>query len=256
MKYLKRLASAYLFLFLIACSNSPSNDDVLSPEELAPIIEDIHLTDAMLQNERVDKGSEKAMQYYQYIYEKHGITREQFDASMAYYSKYPSELREAYTDILKNLEMRDSLLKAKQQNQVDTLQLWEGSSSYKVEKYTTETLPVCVPVKYQKSYTISAELKIYDDSQVKEITPYFAFEAPDTLYVLNTPKIVADTAFQKIEVTALVTDSTVTDLGGDFFPAPQNNIELFKHYEIRNIQITTTQLHSERKQEKLMETDR
>lgn len=241
----------FAICLLTACNNDKGADSIITPEEMIPILEDIHVVDAMLSHKNIRKGDQEALDYYQYIYDKHHIDKKSFDASMAYYAKYPKELRKVYPQILKRLEIRDSLFKLAEESKIDTLQLWKGNKEYKVEKYTMQTLPVSIPVKFQKTYSISAEYKIYPDSRVKEITPYFTFVAPDTTYVLSTKQIKVDTTFQKFEITEMVTDSMVTLLKGDFFPSEKDSLEQFKHYEIRNIQIMTTDIDFEKKLDSL-----
>ncbi len=164
---------------------------------------------------------------------------------MTYYAENPKELRETYEDILQRLTARDSIVKVRAKARIDTVELWKGKDSYKWEKYTTETLPVCIPVEYQKTYTISAEIKVYKDAQVKEITPHFIFDALDTTYVWKTKTFKADTVFQKLKISKMVSDTAIFDLSGNFFPAEKENAEQFKHYEIKNIRITTTKTRSE-----------
>lgn len=242
MKILKIILWAPLFC-VVACTQRPS--DVISPEEITPIIEDIHLTDALLTNSRRQKSVQEIEEHYAYIYKKHHITREIFEKSMTYYAHNPKALRKTYTKILKNLATQDSIIKVRAKARIDTVDLWEGATDYNWEKYTTETLPVCLPVKYLKTYKISADIKIYNDAQIKEITPYFTFDALDTTYILKTNTLKADTVFQHFEISNMVSDSTIFDLAGDFFPTEKKKLELFKHYEIKNIRITTTRIRTE-----------
>ncbi len=233
----------FALIFLSAC-NSGTPEDVLPPEKMVSVLVDLHVVDAMLTNQSIRKGTDEAEQYYEHIYHKHGITRQLFQNTTAYYAKHPGKLKEMYVSVIGELETRDSLLKIREKTRVDTLQLWKEADSFTVEKYTRETLPVCIPVTFQQTYKISAEIKIYKDSQQKEVRPYFAFATPDTLYVFPTKTIKADTSFHRFEISELVADSTITDLTGDFFPTKLSNSEIFKHYEIRNIEISTTKLHS------------
>lgn len=238
MKILKIL---FILLITTACNTSVPND-VIPPDKMIPIAEEMHLADAILTQKRILKGNEEAMTYYQHIYDKYNITPEDFETSITYYAKNPKPLRKAYAKVIALLSQRDSLLKAAEQSRIDTIQLWTGNPQYTVEKYTKETLPVSIPVEYQKTYTISAEIKIYNDSQIKEVTPHFEFVATDTTYVWLTKKITADTAFQEFNFSKIVSDSTITLLKGDFFPVEKDSIEQFKHYEIKNIKITTTSI--------------
>ncbi len=242
----------FALIFLNSC-NSGTSKDVIPPQEIAPILADLHLVDAMLTNQNIRKGTDDAEQYYEYIYHKYGITRELFQHTISYYAEHPKKLKKAYISVIGDLERRDSLLKVLEKTRVDTVQLWYDSTYLKVEKYTMETLPVCIGIEFQKTYKISAEIKIYNDSRQKEVRPYFAFASPDTLYVLPTKTIKADTIFHKFEISELVADSTVTELTGDFFPTDLPKTEEFKHYEIRNIEISTTKSHME--MEKIKEID-
>ncbi len=243
MKIKKIIPLAFFFIVMVACTNRP--EGVIPPEKIIPIIEDVHLTDAVLTNSRQRRKMSEKEGYYAYIYKKHNITREDFDKSMEYYAHNPKELRETYVDILKRLGKRDSIVKVRAKARIDTVDLWEGKNSYQWEKFTTETLPVCMPVEYLKTYKISAEIKVFKDAQVKEVTPYFIFDGLDSVYVLKTKTFKADTIFQPFEITSIVSDSTIFDLAGDFFPNKKEGVEEFKHYEIRNIRITTTRVRTE-----------
>lgn len=238
--------------FVISACNTGNPKEIISPQNMVLILEDVHIVDAMLMNQSVKKGDEKAQQYYQYIFEKHHISKEKFDKSMKYYADNPKKLRMIYKNIISQIAKRDSLLKIAEKTKTDTLQLWKGATSHSVEAYTKETFLVSVPVEYQQTYTISAEIKIYEDSQIKETEPYFTFAAADTNYVLPTQKIIADTAFQKFETSAMVSDSTVFKLKGSFFPIQKDSVEKFKHYEIRKIQITTIKLNDTEKVDTLL----
>ncbi len=243
MKIKKIIPLAFFFVIMAACTNRP--EGVIPPEKIIPIIEDVHLTDAVLTNSRQFRKMSKKEGCYAYIYKKHNITREDFEKSMEYYAHNPKELRETYVDILKRLGDRDSIVKVRAKARIDTVDLWEGKTSYKWEEFTTETLLVCMPVEYLKTYKISAEIKVFKDAQVKEVTPYFIFDGLDSVYVLKTKTFKADTIFQPFEITNIVSDSTVFDLAGDFFPNKKEGVEEFKHYEIRNIRITTTRVRTE-----------
>ncbi|PVX50900.1 uncharacterized protein DUF4296 [Balneicella halophila] len=252
---MKILKGIVVLLLALSC-NLGVPDGVASPDKMIAILEDVHLVDAILVDKHIREGDEEALPYYEYIYEKHQITKEEFEHSINYYAKDPRELRKAYPKIVEKLAERDSLLKVAERTHIDTIQLWQGKKSYKVEKYTMNTLPVSIPVEYLKTYIISAEIKIYDDSQQREISPYFSFVAPDTTYVFPTNKITADSEFHQFKISKMVSDSTITQLKGDFFPAEKDSIEQFKHYEIQNISISTTSINTIDAPKELLPTDK
>lgn len=179
--------------------------------------------------------------YYEYIYKKHNFEKETFEHSLGFYAKHPEILNKAYDKIILAISKRDSISKKRRNIQVDTIQLWREQSNYTVEKYTKNTLSFKIPANYPNTYYISADIKVYDDSQIKNFTPVFGFIASDTIYAFNATKIKADTIFQPIQWKQMATDTTITHLVGDF--APQgDSTEIFKHYEIKNIKIYTTQI--------------
>lgn len=240
----------YALLFIIAtnsfysCKEKPSAD-MIPASKMASILEEIHLADAMLSHERININDSLVYQYYQYIYEKNNFTKEQFENSLKYYARNPKQLRKIYQKVNENLAIRDSLMKKEEALKVDTIQLWTGESNYKWEEYSKKTLEVTIDVDFQKTYYISAEIKIYKDSHLKEITPEFAFVSPDSTYVFPKRSLTISDEFQPIAWEQMVTDSTVTKLEGNFIQLPKIEEEQFMHIEIKNIQIYTTQLRNQ-----------
>lgn len=243
---MKSIQFKSLFILLclsvfVECTRIP--EEVIPPEKMIGILADIHLTEAIVNQEQLKfkLQMDSLSGYYEYVYKKHNFTKETFRQSLTFYSKHPELLHEIYPQVIANLQKRDSIAKERLDVHIDTIQLWEGNSYYKIEKYTSNTLSFKIPAKYPNTYHISAEIKVYEDSQTKNFSPVFGFATPDTIYLFKTKKIITDTIFQKVVWQQMATDTTTTHLIGDF--APQNDsIERFKHYEIKNINIYTTEI--------------
>lgn len=242
----------FVTYYFYSCEKKNSKE-MISSSKMATILEEIHLADAMLSHERVNINDSTVFQYYQYIYEKNNFTKEQFENSLKYYARNPKQLREIYNEVNKNLATRDSLMKKEESLKIDTIQLWTGEHSYKWEEYSKQTLAVAIDVDFQKTYHITAEIKIYKDSQLKEITPEFAFISPDSTYLFPKRSLTSSDEFQKISLEQMVTDSTITKLEGNFIQLPTMNEERFMHIEIKNIQIYTTQLRNQEQKRALEE---
>ncbi|MFY8190059.1 MAG: DUF4296 domain-containing protein, partial [Bacteroidia bacterium] len=86
----------YLFLFLLvlifSCGNKSLETiaepaELMSREAVAKVLADMHLVEAALQAKAYSPDSIKAMSagYNQFIFEKHAIKQEQFQASFDYY---------------------------------------------------------------------------------------------------------------------------------------------------------------------------
>lgn len=79
-------------LFLVACEVKIP-DNIIQPDKLEVLLYDYHLAQAM----GVDAGGDyKRKLYADYVFEKHGITKELFDSSMIWYSRNPKYLYDIY----------------------------------------------------------------------------------------------------------------------------------------------------------------
>lgn len=88
------LLAIALLLLLSGCRlNRP--DDVLAPRKMEQFLYDYHLAQAIGQElPREDRYTTKA--YIDWAYSKNGITPEQFNRSLVWYTRYPKELAKIY----------------------------------------------------------------------------------------------------------------------------------------------------------------
>ena len=106
-----------LILVTVSCGHKKFKvpDEYLSPEELIPLLIDIHLVDGVLQNERTTRQvkEDSAFNYYAAILKKHSITRTQFDSTIHYYSQYPDEFAKIYDEVMEELSIMEGELRKK-----------------------------------------------------------------------------------------------------------------------------------------------
>lgn len=104
-------------LILWGCSpvEPPKPENLIPQDKFVEILEDIHIGDAILSNLQRHNRKEKiiARHYYNSIYEKHDITREQFDQSMAYYAAQPEQLDGIHSQVVKNITEKKERLSEK-----------------------------------------------------------------------------------------------------------------------------------------------
>lgn len=88
------LALVLLCVILSGCRlNRP--DDVLSPKKMEQFLYDYHLAQAVAQElPREEKYTTDA--YIDWAYKKNGITKEEFDRSLIWYTRYPKEFAKIY----------------------------------------------------------------------------------------------------------------------------------------------------------------
>lgn len=92
-----------LFLLIAGCKPGVPKD-VIQPEEMAEVLQDIHLVDAYVGTlANVDSTKVKAASYYKGVYKKYGIDSALYTKSLNYYQEDPRELDKLYTVILADL---------------------------------------------------------------------------------------------------------------------------------------------------------
>ena len=87
--------SMSLLIIFSACTRRPKG--VLSDKEMAPVVADLELAEAYLQNNPQATAREDTREaLISYAIEKNGVSREEFDSTMAYYARNVDEYVELY----------------------------------------------------------------------------------------------------------------------------------------------------------------
>ncbi|MDA0740337.1 MAG: DUF4296 domain-containing protein [Bacteroidetes bacterium] len=115
MMRLGNYAVSVLFILFIGCASPevkiPQN--VLTPEQMMPIMVDIHVIEGA-RNGAIMLGDTNGIEdYYAKVYEKHGITEDQFKSSFAFFSDNPSVFIPIYEEVLDSLKANGALLAKK-----------------------------------------------------------------------------------------------------------------------------------------------
>ena len=128
---LKVLLIIILVVCTLSCENS--SDKVVSKSKMEQVLYDYHLAQALVST-LSEEERYKAEMYIESVYEKNGITHEEFDSSMVYYNRHADELK----DIYNNLHDRFTVINEKLQLQTgnnemmtfsengDTTNIWGG----------------------------------------------------------------------------------------------------------------------------------
>ena len=96
-------------------------DSVLPPEKMEAILYDYHLTASMTTTYASVSYKEKLM--YTYVYDKHGVTKEEFDSSLVWYNRYPKHIKEIYANLETRLQQEVDVLTANQVQDYDGVSL-------------------------------------------------------------------------------------------------------------------------------------
>lgn len=90
-------------LLLLSSCREKQRADVISPKKLEAVLYDYHLAQVMIGDLPSSERYKKDF-YFDYIYDKHGVTEELFDSSLVYYARYPKELSVIYEKMAGRLE--------------------------------------------------------------------------------------------------------------------------------------------------------
>ncbi|GHT34317.1 hypothetical protein FACS189434_10270 [Bacteroidia bacterium] len=99
-----------LFLIIalfISCSGTPKG--VLSEKQMVEVITDLNLAEGTMMISGIAwTDKQKKERYYNYVFEKHNITPEQFDTSFTWYARTPAKLEKIYTKVTANLNQKEA----------------------------------------------------------------------------------------------------------------------------------------------------
>lgn len=93
-----------LFLFLsilcVACEVGVPKG-VIAPDRMEAFLYDYHLAQAVTADEL--SSSYKKKLHVNYVFDKHGLTKEELDSSLVWYTRYPKQLSRIYANLEKKL---------------------------------------------------------------------------------------------------------------------------------------------------------
>ncbi len=96
MNYLyKYIIFTIVVLFLFSCGNS-----FLSRREMVDVLYDIHMAESTIQVVANSSSRIEKQEYFNKIFEKHGITKDEFDEAVAWYSNNPKEYNQFYVELI------------------------------------------------------------------------------------------------------------------------------------------------------------
>lgn len=100
------LTIAFLTVIItVSCSSRPSY--VLSKEDMAQLLADIHVGESVVETSSRALSTDSARQaFLQAIYDRHGVTREQVDSSYSWYGYHMDKYMEVYDRTVEILEHR------------------------------------------------------------------------------------------------------------------------------------------------------
>ncbi|MCQ2973688.1 MAG: DUF4296 domain-containing protein [Bacteroidales bacterium] len=154
-----------LLFVIITLSSCFGNEPPISEKKCIDVIIKIHEADAILAVENLnDKDlKDKDLSYYNYVFKKEKITKEEFLESIEWYTNHPERYKTLYTKVMKKMREADE-----EKNQVAVKKaendIWNLSSEYFLPE-DGEKNPIAYEIDEvrQGVYTLSADIKYYKD---------------------------------------------------------------------------------------------
>lgn len=119
-------------LLSVMTSCAPSlPDGVLSKEEMEDVLFDFHVAQALYDSREFHSTDADIIALRANVLKKHGLTQQEWDASMAYYCQHADDLHRIYIDLADRVERNVIALGGKsegmQGEEADTANVWKGS---------------------------------------------------------------------------------------------------------------------------------
>jgi hypothetical protein len=117
------LPTALILSFLLVSCYHVNRDIVQKPEKIIPhntmvsIITDINLVDGIVSYDNINRVNNKNLkkEYYNRVFIKYGITSDEFEQNMEYYSSQYDEMLEIYDEVIGKLTAIKENIKKKEQ---------------------------------------------------------------------------------------------------------------------------------------------
>jgi len=119
--------------------------------------------------------------FYGGIFDKHGVTKEQFDSTISYYTRRPDRLNRLYEKVISSLSKLESEIREAEEHEAlrRKITLWEDKTDYMLPNDgRTNRISFSVPVSEQGEYTITAQIKVFrdDESLAPRINVFFWYD--------------------------------------------------------------------------------
>lgn len=220
-----------LFMLLVmACEERPK--DVLSRGKMEDVLYDYHLMQGVIDQLPSEERVEKAQDYLNAVYEKHGITEAQFDSSVIYYNRHTKDLYKIYTNLKNRYTAANEEIQIVNGNNDmmaiyatggDTTNLWSSASLIALRNKDLQN---------KESFTIHADTSFRRNDQfILTLTPLFLKESHEdydislcvglgVMYTdgkhIGTTRVINNSGTQQLTIKA-ESDQKIKSITGFFY---------------------------------------
>ena len=236
-----------LFIFLFSCNNEEVK--TIPEEDFINILVDLNIADAALEKSEHRKFHHyDSVIYQEYIFNKYGYTRQEFDTTLSLYVRDLEKIRIIYdkvTEILqqKNTEISENVTGVPERKQ--RINIWRGQKNYELPRDgEIENINFNIPLKGTGKYTLSADIKLYPDDQSENprIHVYFykavELNKSGQRQYFKTVSLEKDGSFNNYSITEELNDTIYTHIRGQILGHTNIGKSAWKkHAEVKNISL-------------------
>ncbi|UCH14970.1 MAG: DUF4296 domain-containing protein [Bacteroidales bacterium] len=214
---------------------------------MVPLLVDMHIADATglsyLPDQKQLRVDSAAL--YGWIFDKHEVTRMQFDSTMAFYTKHPDRLSKVYEKVIAGLSKLESEIKEAEKDEAlkKKITLWEDTKNYMLPNDgSTNRLSFSVPVSELGEYTVTASIKVFrdDESLAPRINAFFWYDNQTEQgyrdYFKSAP-IKKNEILNTYTITKQLRNENVTHIKGFIYNHSNQDTLFLKHAFISGIKI-------------------
>ena len=212
-------------VFLLSCSETGCRRerDILSRKIMIEVLADLHLAEGVASSRGFAANHPRmdTLDFYSPVFEKHEITREQFEKTIRHYTSLPGEFDRVYEEVIEKMTRKsaevDELLIEEARDALGNL--WNQKIVWKFPADTSNRIRVDIPAKQTGTYTFSAQIRLSQEDYATEpkVSLWFwrqdstGMEHRDSFPVLTLKK---DGKLHAYRVSKVLEDTLMTHLRG------------------------------------------
>lgn len=248
---MRKIPAILFLLVMVFCSCVRRPAGILSDKEMASLVADIKIAEAYMQTSGMGTVSQSREKILNYILDKHGLTREEFDANMKWYAQNTDAYYEMSDLAEKEINKKKKKVSGKKSIEVETSDLWPyPRMSYISMLSGSDSFDFSIPTSdVQKGQRINLKFKANNPASGNAI---LGVEYDDGLRAFVTRTIHSSKKIDLILQTD--TSKTVTRIYGNFMVANQRSLPLWLDSIYLQVQpFDSTQYYSVHSQKKFRE---
>ena len=242
----------FIPVFFLSCTHyevSIKRRDTIPVKDFIPILEDIHLADAIISNPSLVSRYPglDTLSNYRDILMHYGYTMEDLDKTLAYYSGKPEQLEEIYEKVIDNLSQLESEVSSRKyfedEEETKSTNLWTDKSEWHLPVDGKQIkIPFSIPIDTLGTYILRAQIKMYKDdgSSSPEIIAYYWYDDGSELgkkYLFPISQLSKNGQWKSHALVLETHDSLITHIKGFLVDHADKQSSWEKHLDIRGVSL-------------------